>query len=387
MKAISTLFLSMTSGILLLSFIYFQQEKENRKYFKPEFNAGNVNCIQPRFIHFDDTIPNDSIYICFAANKFPYAYYREIFTNVCSEELCLPVSLLIYWSPGGDFLGYTIKNNEIFTKLDHIPFKEEDYLRLHNLLDDPQSILRNYKMRDLVSNNPDSSREVDGITSATILDVESYVVKGAVYTTYVLWHTVYGSSLDSIREISLEYLSIPFLETLIISPHKDDNFFALDILKKFDLDVTETILLGLEEFLASDDYVLKQNSIDALISSGISDSLIQTTLMNVYHEMDYGTKLRILRILNNLSYLFPDTIEELIDHLSMQSGVIIMKILNLLQSQAELHISYNLKIAELLEHENRFIAKIAYDYLSSFDNNEEILIMKIQEYEGKFHLN
>ena len=151
--------------------------------------------------------------------------------------------------------------------------------------------------------------------------------------------------------------------------------------------MTETILLGLEEFLASDDYVLKQNSIDALISSGISDSLIQTTLMNVYHEMDYGTKLRILRILNNLSYLFPDTIEELIDHLSMQSGVIIMKILNLLQSQAELHISYNLKIAELLEHENRFIAKIAYDYLSSFDNNEEILIMKIQEYEAMLPLN
>ena len=117
MKAISTLFLSMIGGILLLSSFYHQQEKENRKYFKPEFNVGNVNCIQPRFIHFDDTIPNDTIYICFDANKFPYAYYREIFTNVCSEELCLPVSLLIYWSPGGDFLGYTIKNNEIFTKL------------------------------------------------------------------------------------------------------------------------------------------------------------------------------------------------------------------------------------------------------------------------------
>ena len=373
-------------GILLSSSSHFEL-KENRKYFKPEFNVESISSIKPRLIHFDDTIPNDTIYICFAANNYPYAYYRELFTNVCSDELCLPVLLLIYWSPGGDYLGYTIKNNEIFTKLEHIPFDKEDYLRLHNLLDDPQSILINYQMTDLVIDNQSTSSKVDGVSSATILDVESYVVKGAVYTTYTLWHTVYGSSLDSIRNISLEYLTIPFLESLMNSPYIEDNSYALDKLKRFDLDVTEAIILKLEEFIVSDNYILKENSIDALISCGISDSLIEITLMNVFQEMDYGTKLRILRILNNILYLSPNTIEKLTDHLATQSGIIIRKILNLLQSQAELHISYNLKIAELLEHENRYIAQMAYDYLSSLDSDEEILLMKIQEYEGKFHLN
>ena len=183
---------------------------------------------------------------------------------------CLDAFLLV---PGGDYLGYSLKDNGFFTKLEHIPFEEEDYLRLHYLLDDPQSLLNNYKLTELVSYDKDTIK-VDGITSATIAAVENYIIKGAAYTTYTLWQTVYGPTYDSIRNITLEYLSNPFLESLMYSPNIEDNYYALNILNRFEPQVTIGLIPKLEEFINSDNYSLKENSIDALMSSGLSDSLI-----------------------------------------------------------------------------------------------------------------
>ncbi|MCK4465639.1 MAG: hypothetical protein KAU83_08005 [Bacteroidales bacterium] len=367
------------SEFLLFSAFHFQQ-KGNRNYFKNEFRFEEISRIEPRLIQFEDTIPNDTIYICFTTNNFPYAYFREIFTNVCSDKLCLPVWMLFYWSPGGDYLGYSLKDNGFFTKLEHIPFEEEDYLRLHYLLDDPQSLLNKYKLTELVSYDKDTIK-VDGITSATIADVENYVIKGAAYTTYTLWQTVYGPSYDSIRNITLEYISNPFLESLMYSPNIEDNYYALNILNRFEPQVTIGLIPKLEEFINSDNYSLKENSINALMFSEISDSLIQETLLNVFKESDYWTKLMVLSKLHTFTFLLPDIIEKLISDLSKESPSIIQKILNLLENRAKLSLISKIKVANLLEHDNRFIAKVAYNYLSSLDNNEKILLDKIHKYE------
>lgn len=379
------LIIFITGGVIFFSSFHFQQ-KQDIQYFKNEFHPEKISRIEPRLIQFEDTIPNDTIYVCFTANEFPYAYFREIFTTVCLDKLCLPVWILFYWSPGGGYLGYTIKHNGILTKQEHSPFIEEDYKRLHDLLDDPQSILINYQLSDLVSDNHDTL-QVDGISGATILDVENYVIKGAAYTTYTLWKTVYGPSNDSIRNISLEYLSTPFLESLIFSPVIQDNYFAFETLNRFNFKVTTAFIPKLEEFIISNDYFLKESSIDAIMLSGFSDSLIQRIFMNVFKGSDYAIKHRILRIFSAFSYLTSNTIEELINQLSEESVPIIQKVFDLLQSKAVLTITSKIEIAELLEHDNRFIAKIAYDYLSSLDNNEEILLEKIQKYEAKLSQN
>jgi hypothetical protein len=352
----------------------------NRNYFKNEFHFEKISHIEPRLIQFEDTIPNDTIYICFTTNNFPYAYFREIFTPVCVDRLCLPIWVNLYWSPGGDYIGYSIRNNGILTKLEHIPFEEEDYLRLQYLLDDPQSLLKNYKLTELVSTGQETVK-VDGISGATITDVENCVIKSAVYTTYQLWHTVYGPSYDSIRKISLEYLSTPFLESLIYSQYVGDNYYALNIMNRFEPQVIISLIPRLEEFIKSNDYSLKDNSINALMSYEISDSVIQETLLNVFKEFDYWTKQKVLSKLHTFTFLLPDITEKLISDLSKESPAIIQKILNLLGNRVKLSLTYQIKIANLLEQNNKFIAKVAYNYLSSLDNNDKTILDKINKYE------
>jgi len=176
-------------------------------------------------------------------------------------------------------------------------------------------------------------------------------------------------------------MSPSFLENLLYSPYIEDNYYALFNLNHGEFDVTKAFIPKLEAFITTDDFLLRENSIDALVSSGLPDSLIQESLMNVFKRSDYETKHRILRILNTCSYLSANTIEKLTDYLPEESVPIIQKVINLLQSRVEPDITIKLKIADLLENNNRFIAKMAYDYLSSLDHHEKILSEKIRKYE------
>jgi hypothetical protein len=372
------LIIILISGFLWFSAFHLQQ-KGNRNYFKNEFHFEKISRIEPRLVQFEDTVPNDTIYICFTTNIFPNAYFREIFTPVCIDGLCLPISVNLFWSPGGDYLGYSIKGNGIFTKLNHIPFDEDDYLRLHYLLDDPQSLLKDYKLTELVSGNKDSLK-VDGISGATITAVENYVIKGAVYTTYGLWHSVYGPSYDSIRKITMEYLSIPLLNSLINSPNIEDNFYALDILNKFEPKVTIQLIPKLEEFIESDNLSLKERSINVLISSEISDSLIQETLLKVFKITDFWTKKILLTKLYDYDYLLPDVEVKLTSNLSRESPSIIQEIYKLLKKRTDISLTSKMKIADLLENDNQFIAKITYNFLSSLDINEKVILDKMHSY-------
>lgn len=383
MKTFQFLLIVVMGSSLLGSSLYFQQKAE-RSYFKQPFEAASIQSIIPRFVYFEDTIPNDTIYICFSRNEFPFAYYREVFTPVCYDSLCLPVWLNIYWSPGGEYLGYRILDDGIFTKHEHSPFLDEDYLKLQVILNDPQSILMNYRINELVSDSQSQTDSVDGWSGATILDIKNEVVQGAVYTTYTLWHTVYGSSIDTVRRLSADFLSASFLEYLINSPYIQDVYYAMDNMKRYNLDINESILLKLKELINSDDIGLVENSIDILVSSEISDSIRQEILVGAFNESAYSIKLRILRILGNSSVLLPGTITTLCNHLSAQNGVVVRKILILFENRDNVDLSNKITITELFEHENRFIAKMAYDYITQLETLEDALISRIQEYEAKF---
>jgi hypothetical protein len=153
----------------------------------------------------------NKIYLAYADGK-PAYYYSNIFTPVCNTGECLPVYVNIYWNLAGRYLKFDRPPGQILTKLDHVPFTDEDYLLLDEILRGPDP-----RFDDMVkhsSPNPGSQGDearrennseaspapeintkkfvtkyemVDGITGATAIQHRAKFVPGALYTTYTIW--------------------------------------------------------------------------------------------------------------------------------------------------------------------------------------------------------
>jgi hypothetical protein len=68
---------------------------------------------------------------------------------------------------------------------------------------------------------------VDAVTGATSKPIKNSVVEGAVYSSYALWHLVYGSVKDSIRAYTLNIYSKQVAKQLLGSDNYDSQLFAL----------------------------------------------------------------------------------------------------------------------------------------------------------------
>jgi hypothetical protein len=132
----------------------------------------------------------------------PLFYFANIFTPVCNTGECLPVKINLYWNLKGEYIQFDQDDGEILTKLDHVPFTENDYELLNEILTGPDpryeelekhSKRSEGKNQDQANPGPQAVKKlskyemVDGITGATALEIQDKFVPGALYTTYTLW--------------------------------------------------------------------------------------------------------------------------------------------------------------------------------------------------------
>lgn len=165
------------------------------------------------------------------------AYYKsEIFTPVCNTGECLPVYVNIYWSLNGQYLKFDQPENEILTKLDHVPFTEDDYELLDEILKGPDPRLASLSQGENHSQvkhdkgdkedaqampapsvntiKMDKYAMVDGISGATLPEVKSQFVPGALYTTYTLWGLA-NDSKNKIKKYTKDHLFPKYSKHLI----------------------------------------------------------------------------------------------------------------------------------------------------------------------------
>jgi len=140
-----------------------------------------------------DTLGN-SVHVVHHDSHLPRYYESDVFTPVCHTGECLPIEITIRWDLGGDFHEFELKDGEILTKIDHIPFTDSDYRMLQNLLENDRSALRDYSYADLIYKGKDTvNQKVDGVSGATITGLKGHYVPDALFTTHTLWHLVNGS--------------------------------------------------------------------------------------------------------------------------------------------------------------------------------------------------
>ena len=209
------------------------------------------------------------------------------------------------WDLIGRFREYDTLTGQGLTKLDHIPFIEEDYQKLDRLLKDPNSPIGDYKKEDLIHDTRKS--DIDGFTGATIREINEIVVGGGVYSSYTLWQLANRKFTDSIKRMTTSLLDQKLINKLISKHDLAVNYFIINNLNPSDFlnyrnEIIEMITINKGYFVKS--------AIEKMPREIFQDSIIQDFFAKRFKTFNYFTQVAFLKQLNSIS-LIPSLKKEL----------------------------------------------------------------------------
>lgn len=208
----------------------------------------------------------DSSFICsvelnFTSDSIPATYSTIMSIPVCDDGLCQTLELLMYWNLIGNYLKYDTIKGMPLTKYDHLPFTKSDYVKLHEILADNNSILERKTLYELFDrDHVRKSNTVDAITGATAQAVKNAIVEGALYSSYSLWHIANGGIKTMIQDYTKTIFTPELGEILLNSEDYQEQLFVLKLLSEEDFATlfnSITILLSTSNPLV-EMYILKK---------------------------------------------------------------------------------------------------------------------------------
>lgn len=370
--------------ILFLSvciFSFQNKEKSISRINEPELFAEATHKI-PHVINFQDTIPNDTLFEFVDKNNQPVYYSRKILSGVCVSGECRLVNIHLFWTITGRYLGFEMPPGEFLSRAKHKPFFPDDYDRLNTLLANPLSPLAHYSITDLVPPVDSSKTKVDAVTSATIAAVLDYIVKGAVYTTYTLWHIVYGQTKREVEKITAQRLTPRLTMQLLNSKNVDDQVWALNhIPGKIEID--QKLQNKLMENIAGKDVYLAERSLNVLPPEILDSESVQEQLGNIFAHSGFLQQRLILEKLKAAPSLHPVLLHQLSGELDETNGILIKLMMELFIKKK---VNDNTVVADarqLLKHDNRYIANQALKYLETLDKTDRKTERSIEKFKRK----
>jgi len=130
-------------------------------------------------------------------------FYRDIDQFPCEDSVCERIQVRIYWDTQGKYLKLVTEEGAGLTKLNHKPFLVRDYKKLDELLSNPKSYLRYYKLDNLTNKAAEKHYySADAISGSTVTEVSYETVRGAVKTCFVLWKIANGETSEYIRKMN-----------------------------------------------------------------------------------------------------------------------------------------------------------------------------------------
>lgn len=130
-------------------------------------------------------------------------FYRDIDQFPCEYSVCECMQVRIYWDTQGKYLKLSTEEGFGLTKLNHKPFSKRDYKKLDELLGNPKSYLRYYKLNNLTNKTAEKHYySTDAISGSTVTEVSYETVRGAVKTCFVLWKIATGETSTFISQMN-----------------------------------------------------------------------------------------------------------------------------------------------------------------------------------------
>jgi hypothetical protein len=242
----------------------------------------------------------------------PIWFGREFHKVVCLTGQCRMVHLWLFWDGAGNYLGFQPHPGEPLSKTDHSFFSAEDYRKLHRILSDSVSVLKNLKQEDLVIKPDKPDSKVDAVSSATQPSLQDYLVRNAAYTCYTLWHTAYGSTRNEVLSLvekkgNKEYLSLIF--------EKDDLVllrWAVRFIQRhpeFHANFYRRII----DLIKSKNEQLSQLALNYFSKKWLTDTELQRELSLNFAEFGYQRKFELLWKLSETPKVDNEVVLHLLD--------------------------------------------------------------------------
>lgn len=373
-------------GTFMSFFLYFffQTEKQDIERMESTIFEGEVFKTLAYPMEFRDTIPNDTLFADINKAGVPLKYWRKITTEVCIDGECRFVQIDLFWNITGRYLGFRLPNGEFLSKTEHDPFNDEEYDRLHNLLSDPNSALANYSLKELVIEPDSSLKGVDAVSSATLTAVLDYIVEGAVYTTYTLWHIAHGSTKLAIEKLTTKNLNADLTFQILEKGDIRDKVWVLNHIPKT-MEFSAPLNAELLHLISGNDIYLAERALNAIKPDQLTEQ-IQSKLTAVFYSSGFLQKRLILLKLKEAPQLNMKIIPSLTSDLNSLNGALIKALFELFKIHSVDEEALSKQISYLLKNDNPYIANQAFNYLDSNSNLDKKTQNDLNKYKKRMQL-
>jgi hypothetical protein len=317
-------------------------------------------------------------------NGFPVAYCMSFETPVCIDEQCRIVSCTMYWNGLGYYERLEYPADTPLTKRKHVPFEPSDYARLDEILKDRGSVLGTISLEALVPQaakdaSPErplpEDMEVDGWSGATPSTIKLSVVEDAAYTSWAMWRWANGQIVPKLQRLTRQSCTPRYLRHLLRSEDRRDVDFALKHLLEFDdgfgrftEDLLHVLETGDREHVALALKYLDRAPPD-------QRSQLYERLIDACRRMKDNLSPVVLDYFAAKPELPPETLEALTRILDRSPYFQIHLVLRMLDRRGYFSEEVESNIVELLDNDNFFIARRAYEHLSKCDVSAETTAM------------
>ncbi|RRA99116.1 hypothetical protein [Larkinella rosea] len=369
-------------GILLLPAWVTQ---EPIRYFQAPALSLKPDTVLAYTVDFKDDVDNDTLFQNRSKEGYPVSYFRRIKTSVCFDNKCRLVDITLYWNVTGRYLGFELPKGEFLSKTEHEPFTPVEYARLNELLADPFSPLANFSYEELVPKSASAGAGVDAVSSATAKNVLEYVVEGAVYTTYKLWHLIYGPARQEVVSLTEQRLSPGFLLKILESPDASDKIWALNHIRGY-VDLTPELRKTVLSFIDNNQFNRAERAINALEPKALRSDTLQLALLEKYVRVNYALKNQLILKLKEAPRLNDQLKTALARSLASANGELLSNTLDLFQHHRVADPETGRIIAGLLQNDNNFLARKAFTYLKNVKIEDRIVEKQLNAYRLKHNL-
>lgn len=373
-----SLFKFLVVGLALMSFL---QKDPIIKYMMAPTIESSLTVEDPIVISYEDTLSGAPIFLHKSNDGIPLYYFKKIREQVCYDSECRLLDIVVYWNITGRYLGFELPKKEFLSKTDHEPFSESEYQRLHSLLADTSIPLDAVTFDKLTEKPSNKVMGLDAISGATSKSVAEMVVKGAAYTTYKLWNIVNGPTMDYISNLTTKQLNSNLTYLILQSSNSNDRLWALNHLDK-KIALTSELKNDLLEIIASKDFYLSLKAIQAISPLHLNDSDLQERLFSMYGNINYSIQKEILKTLTLAPTLSDEVLIKSRAMLKQLNGQQLDALLKLYEIHKINDLETSKAIAGILDNENRYVSKKAYDFLIKNSTNYPSIMESLEVYEG-----
>ncbi len=301
----------------------------------------------------------------------PAAYSMWVDSVICRDKTCDVVQVQLHWDALGHYQRFNLAIGSQLTKLDHVPFNQQDLMKLQGILKDSDSPLKEVEKESMTAKAPakqaagdTADPKVAAVSQPTILNLKTAVILGAGYTCYDLWHWSNGLLTEHIRNFSGKDCSQQQLLSYLASEDTDSTRFALKYARIRNITATAFITSAISRAQKGSPTLIPP-TLAYLKQVAASQKAYDNAIVSIFSVTDSKKRLLILEyLMSSAQPPHQGFYDQLCVYLpDLQSYYEVHLFLNLMDKKNSLSSKVTKKAAGLLKHPKFFISRRAYAYL------------------------